>query len=180
MDSINKHIGFPMTMLLVLLCSCNGFENKLCEYMKRDQPNCPDTTYWQTIDLQKVLNIEYDRLYLLAPNFEEDIRQITHSNWNDGDFVSWDENLLLLIKGNNVVYKEAVDNCYKVVEFDQPDEVFIFDSTTISNDCLNPGILLLDTTSIYNVKICISNSEIHYYLYNKERLDKGEMFRNPS
>lgn len=68
-----------MTILLVLSCSSNGFEDKLCDYMEHDQPDCRDTTYWQTIDLQKVLNVEYDRLYIVAPNFEEDIRQVTHS-----------------------------------------------------------------------------------------------------
>ena len=46
-----------MTTLFVLSCSSNGFEDKLCDYMEYDQPDCTDTTYWQTIDLQKVLTM---------------------------------------------------------------------------------------------------------------------------
>lgn len=166
MDSINKHIGFVMIILyLTLLCSCTSFEDKLCDYMEHDQPDCPDTTYWQTIDLQKVLNIEYDRLYIVG-GFEKDIRQATDSNWDEGDFLNWDENLLLLVKGYEIVYQNEISNSdAETYYIDQPED--------------NYGtVILVDSTSVYNVRVDICHGVPHYYLYNKKRMDNGKVYRN--
>ena len=106
MDLINKNL---FLMIVLSLYSCSEFETKLSRYMEKEMPLCTDTTYWRTVDLQEVLGVEFDRLYIIGSDFEEDIAKVTKTDWKNGDFLSWDKDLLLLAKGNKVVFKDEIE-----------------------------------------------------------------------
>ncbi|WP_028903832.1 MULTISPECIES: hypothetical protein [unclassified Prevotella] len=40
-------------------------------------PTCTDTTYWRIVDLQDVVGVKYDKLFLIGSDFEEDIARET-------------------------------------------------------------------------------------------------------
>lgn len=150
-----------------VLASCNNTGTRISDYMESTiESSCRDTTFWKIVDLQDVLGIDYDSLFIFGSAFGNDICNVTHSDWNGGDYLSDKKDLFLLIKGNKVVYKDEIDKSMEdFYAFDQP-----FRSTA--------PYILKDTSTIYYVRVDISNNEKHYFFYNKERKDKGEEYNH--
>ena len=150
-----------------ILASCEDTGSKFSDYMESSiNSSCSDTTFWKTVDFQDVLGIDYDSLFIIGSAFGEDICNMTHSDWNGGDYLSDEKNLFLLIKDCKVVYKDEIDKSMEdYYAFDEP-----YNSTT--------PYILKDTSTIYCVRVDISNNKKHYFFYNKERMDKGKEYNH--
>ena len=176
MGLINK---FIVAFIILSLYSCSEFETKLSRYMERDLPSCTDTTYWRVVDLQDVLGVKYDRLYIIGSNFEDDIAKGTRTNWKDGDFLSWDKDLLLLAKENKVVFKDEIEKA--------DGSFYSFDKYSDSKDTIiyplserpTSGCKLFDTSTIYYIRVDIIRGKSYYTLYNKNRMEHGKSFFEP-
>lgn len=149
-----------------LLFGCSRFESKLLSYIGAEKHSCKDTTYWQVVDLKEVLNIDYDRLYIISEFADaESIAKITSSNWNATCKADDDRDLLILVKGQDVVYHELISKW--------EDESFAFDKQFDYQTLYS----VLDSTSLYYVRIDITKGNAHYFLYNKERMDEAQEYR---
>lgn len=176
MGLINKYI---VSFIVLSLYSCSDFETKLSRYMEKDLPSCTDTTYWRVVDLQDVLGVKYDRLYIIGSNFENDIAKGTRTNWKDGDFLSWDKDLLLLAKEDKVVFKDEIEKA--------DGSFYSFDKYSDSKDTIiyplserpTTGCKLFDTSTIYYVRVDIIRGKSYYTLYNKDRMEHGKSFFEP-
>ena len=124
-DLINNYV---VLSIILLLYSCSQFEKKLSQYMEKDMPSCTDTTFWRIVDLQDVIGVKYDKLFLIGSEFEDDIAKVTETDWKDGDFISWDKDLLLLVKGNKVVFKDEIEKTDK--------SFYAFDKFCLSEDSI--------------------------------------------
>lgn len=173
MDLINKNL---FLMIVLSLYSCSEFETKLSRYMEKEMPLCTDTTYWRTVDLQEVLGVEFDRLYIIGSDFEEDIAKVTKTDWKNGDFLSWDKDLLLLAKGNKVVFKDEIEKKRKT--FYAFDHFYDCGDTIIdsSPEYLLSGCKLIDNSTFYYIRVDIIKGKSYYTLYNKERMEHGKSF----
>lgn len=171
MDSINKNSFILYITTLFIFVGCTStFEQKLSLYMKKDMPACNDTTYWKMIDLQDVVGVEYDTLYLLNDIYEKDIPSTINAEWNGGNIISDEYNTIVLTKDNHVVFKDVINNSDK-------GNIFIdFDILPRVHTC--DKFLLKDTSTLYYVRVDKTNGELYYTLYNKERKDKGKEFCN--
>ena len=163
-------------MIVLSLYSCSEFETKLSRYMEKEMPLCTDTTYWRTVDLQEVLGVEFDRLYIIGSDFEEDIAKVTKTDWKNGDFLSWDKDLLLLAKGNKVVFKDEIEKKRKT--FYAFDHFYDCGDTIIdsSPEYLLSGCKLIDNSTFYYIRVDIIKGKSYYTLYNKERMEHGKSF----
>ena len=122
--------------------------------MEKDMPSCTDTTYWRLVDLQDVIGVKYDKLYLIGSEFEEDIAKGTGTDWKDGDFISWDKDLLLLVKGNEIVYKDVIEKADK-------------------------RFSLIEKSTLYYIRTDVIKGKRYYTLYNKERMEHGKTYFQP-
>lgn len=174
-----KNRYMVLLIILPLLYSCSKFENKLSQYMEKDMPACTDTTYWRLVDLQDVVGVKYDKLFLIGSEFEEDIARGTGADWKDGDFLSWDKDLLLLVKDNKIVYKDAIEKSDK--------SFYAFDKFCVSEDSIvdplceyhKKGWPLIENSTLYYVRTDIIRGKRYYTLYNKYRMEHGKTFFQP-
>lgn len=177
MNFVNK---YSVLLMVSLLYSCSEFETKLSHYMEEDMPSCTDTTYWRLVDLQEVLGVQYDRLYLIGEEYEEDIAKGTKTDWKDGDFLSWDKDLLLLAKGNKVVYKEEIGKgegkfwCFDKFADCSDTIVYPFSERPMYS------CKLYDTSTMYYVRVDVIRGKGHYMLYSKSRMEQGKSFFRPT
>lgn len=141
---------------------CCRFPSQLNKYMKSSRQNHQDTTYWQTIDMSEVLNVEYDTLYLVSECYESEIKAFTHSDYDKGSSSNSHRLLLVCVKNGHVVYSDAFDLFGKNRVAFETGGVF---------ECYR----IKHSSPVYKVKVDIIDGNGHYYLYNKELLDKGEI-----
>lgn len=141
---------------------CCRFPSQLNKYMKSSRQNHQDTTYWQTIDMSEVLNVEYDTLYLVSECYESEIKAFTHSDYDNGSSVNSHRLLLVCVKNGHVVYSDAFDLFGKNRVAFETGGVF---------ECYR----IKHSSPVYKVKVDIIDGNGHYYLYNKKLLDKGEI-----
>lgn len=164
-------------LVIISLYGCSSFENKLSSYMEDISPITNDTTYWREVDLQDVIGIKYDKLFIIASDFQEDIAKGTGSDWSDGDYIDWDKKLLLLVKDGKVVYKDEIENCDR--------SFYMFDQN--SSYCSNPnsdslltyhtnGWPLIDKSTVYYIRVDVIRRKRYYTLYNKERMENGNIW----
>lgn len=166
-------------VIIILLSSCSNFESKLSQYMEKDMPSCTDTTYWRLVDLQDVIGVKYDKLYLIGSEFEEDIAKGTGTDWKGGDFISWDKNLLLLVKGNEIVFKDVIEKTDK--------KFYAFDKFCLSEDSIvdplceyhKTGWPLIEKSTLYYIRTDVIKGKRYYTLYNKERMEHGKTYFQP-
>lgn len=174
MNFVNK---YSVLLMVSLLYSCSEFETKLSHYMEKDIPSCTDTTFWRVVDLQEVLGVKYDRLYIIGEDFEEDIAKGTKTDWKDGDFLNWDKDLLLLAKGNKVVFKDEIekaDGSFYSFDKEYKDTIIYPLSEHPTSSCK-----LYDTSTIYYVRVDVWRGKVYYTLYNKYRMEHGKSFFAP-
>ena len=179
MDFRNNHIVIIVMIVMILLSSCSNFGRKLSLYMEKDMPSCADTTYWRIVDLQDVLGIKYDKLFLIGSDFEKEIAEGTGTDWKDGDFLSWDKDLLLLVKDNKIVYKDVIEKADK--------SFYAFDKFCLSEDSIvdplceyhKTGWPLIENSTMYYIRIDIIKGNKYYTLYNKDRMEHGKTFFQP-
>ena len=179
--SIKKKVckSYLAVVIIILLSSCSNFESKLSQYMEKDMPSCTDTTYWRLVDLQDVIGVKYDKLYLIGSEFEEDIAKGTGTDWKDGDFISWDKDLLLLVKGNEIVYKDVIEKADK--------RFYAFDKFCLSEDSIvdplceyhKTGWPLIEKSTLYYIRTDVIKGKRYYTLYNKERMEHGKTYFQP-
>lgn len=114
------------------------------------------------IDLKKALKIDYDTLYLISGGFESDISDIIGFKYNGGDFTleAEDNNLLLLVKNDKIVYQDKISRLRGKVCFFYP---FWRKSPSIC--------LLKHSSSIYKVERERNGLLYSYYLYNVPNSD---------
>lgn len=176
MDLTNKYI---VLLFIFLLYSCSEFETKLSRYMEKDMPACADTTYWRLVDLQEVLGVKYDRLYIIGSDFEEDIAQGTKTDWQDGDYLSWDKDLLLLAKGSKVVFKDEIEKAdgsfYSFDKEHDPKDTVVYPLSEHPTS----GCKLFDTSTMYYIRVDIIRGKSYYTLYNKDRMENNKAFFEP-
>ena len=176
MDLRNNYMS---VVIIILLSSCSNFESKLSQYMEKDMPSCTDTTYWRLVDLQDVIGVKYDKLYLIGSEFEEDIAKGTGTEWKDGDFISWDKDLLLLVKGNEIVFKDVIEKTDK--------KFYAFDKFCLSEDSIvdplceyhKTGWPLIEKSTLYYIRTDVIKGKRYYTLYNKERMEHGKTYFQP-
>lgn len=158
----NKFTWIIVFVAMSCFSSCCRFPSQLHKYMKSSSHPSRDTTYWQTIDMGEVLNVEYDTLYLISECSESQIKAFTHSDYDNGSSRNSHRLLLVCVKNGHVVYSDAFDLFGKNrVAFDTGG---IFECYRIKH-----------STPVYTVKVDIIDGNAHYYLYNKELLDNGKI-----
>ncbi len=169
---------FKNILTLLIVCvfniACNKTSDKITMYInnncdfKRNAVffNYIDSTYYTApsdfIDLKKALKIDYDTLYLISGGFESDISDIIGFKYNGGDFTleAEDNNLLLLVKNDKIVYQDKISRLRGKVCFFYP---FWRKSPSIC--------LLKHSSSIYKVERERNGLLYSYYLYNVPNSD---------
>ena len=171
--------SYIVILTIIFLSSCSNFGKKLSVYMENDMPSCADTTYWRIVDLQDVIGVKYDKLFIIGSDYEKDIAKGTGTDWNEGDFLSWDKNLLLLVKGNKIVYKDVIEKSDK--------SFYAFDMFCFSEDSIvdplceyhKTGWPLIEKSTLYYIRTDIIKGQRYYTLYNKDRMEHGKTFFQP-
>ena len=80
----------------------------------------PTRLYWYYIlaDNWPTKGIDYDRLYIVAPNFEEDIRQVTHSIIEILTHDPTHETIINLPTGKQA-FRHALNATWEICDYDK-------------------------------------------------------------
>jgi signal peptidase I len=169
---------FYLTILLLLFYSCqSGIDDKIKNYIdaycvfdncggwlvdKNIHSSYIDTCGTCYIDLKKVLNIDYDKVYMFGEmTTAEDIERTIGVPYDNNTFLSDSKYRIIFIKNNKIVYDD--DFYQKNVHFNTILPSYDENNCPIPSNDIH---CLLDTSSIYEVRKNVDKNGYNYSLHN--------------
>jgi hypothetical protein len=170
-------------ILLFLLYSCNtNIDEKVKKYIETNClfNDCDDwlidgitNSYVDTcgkcnIDLKKILNIDYDKVYMFGEGTRaNEISKVIGIQYKNNTFLPDSKYRMIFIKNNKIVYEN--DFYQGKIEFN------IISGYYNESDYFVPsniGYCLLDTSSVYRVRKTIKSDGNYYYtLFNVNSIE---------
>jgi len=105
---LNNNIMKTFYIILLLMLSglffaCNHTDTKIIKYV---QSACPSNTDTCTIDLQKILNVDYDSMFLFGEFTQPDeISSIMGITYSSNKTIPDSEKRIILLKDKQIVYE---------------------------------------------------------------------------